>query len=78
MNGRRLYLWRAIDEYGQVLNVLVQERRNAEAAEWFFCTRLGHAGEAPERITTDKLGNYAAASRGANPTHEQPPGALKE
>ena len=33
MNGRRVYLWRAIDEHGQVLDILVQERRDARAAE---------------------------------------------
>ena len=61
MNGRRVYLWRAVDEHGQVLDILVQERRNAEAAERFFRRVLERVGEAPERIVTDKLASYAVA-----------------
>ncbi len=61
MNGRRVYLWRAIDEHGQVLDILVQERRDAHAAERFFRRLLIHTGGAPERIVTDKLASYAAA-----------------
>jgi putative transposase len=47
----------------QVLNVLVQEHRDADAAERFFRRLLGHAGEPPERIRTDKLASYAAAKK---------------
>jgi putative transposase len=61
MNGRRVYLWRAIDEHGQVLDVLVQERRNADAAERFFHRLLEPGHNAPERIVTDKLASYAVA-----------------
>ena len=64
MNGRRVYLWRAIDECGQVLDILVQERRNAEAAERFFRRLLGRVGDMPERIVTDKLASYAVAEEG--------------
>ena len=62
MNGRRVYLWRAVDEHGQVLDILVQERRGAAAAERFFRRLLDHGGNTPERIVTDKLASYAAAS----------------
>jgi putative transposase len=48
MNGRRVYLWRAIDEHGQVLDILVQERRDAAAAERFFRRLLVRTGEAPQ------------------------------
>jgi putative transposase len=61
MNGRRVYLWRAVDEHGQVLDILVQERRNANAAERFFRRLLDCIGEVPKRIVTDKLASYAAA-----------------
>ena len=61
MNGRRVYLWRAIDEQGQVLDILVQARRDANAAERFFHRLLDRVGQAPEQIVTDKLASYAAA-----------------
>ena len=61
MNGRRVYLWRAIDEHGQVLDILVQERRDAAAAERFFRRLLARTGETPERIITDGLASYVAA-----------------
>ena len=64
MNGRRVYLWRAIDAHGQVLDILVQERRNSDAAERFFRRLLAHLdGAAPERIITDKLASYGAAKQ---------------
>lgn len=59
--GRRVYLWWAISKHGDALGVLVQERREANAAERFFRSLLEHAGGAPERITTDKLRSYASA-----------------
>lgn len=51
------------DEHGQVLDVLVQERRNAAAAERFFRRLLTRTGETPEHIITDKLTTYAAAKQ---------------
>lgn len=60
--GRRpVYLWRAVDEHGQVLDVLVQEHRDAGAAGRFFRRLLGHAGGAPDAIVTDSLASYGAA-----------------
>ena len=58
--GKQHWLWRAVDENGATLEVLLQEQRDTDAAERFFRRLLGHAGGAPERITTDKLGSYAA------------------
>ena len=63
MNGRRVYLWRAVDEHGQVLDILFQERRNADAAERFFRGLLDRVGDAAERIISDKLASYAVAKR---------------
>jgi hypothetical protein len=63
MNGRRVYLWRAVDEHGQVLDIFVQERRDACAAERFFRRLLGQVGDAPERIVTDKLASHAVAEQ---------------
>ncbi len=61
IGGKQHWLWRAVDEHGATLDVLLQERRDTDAAERFFRMLLGHTGSAPERITTDKLGSYAAA-----------------
>ena len=59
--GRQVYLWRAVDEHGQVLDVLVQEHRDTAAAERFFRRLLGHAGRPPDAIVTDGLASYGAA-----------------
>jgi putative transposase len=61
IGGEQKYLWRAVDEHGQVLDILLQERRDTEAAERFFRKLLGHAGAPPERIVTDRLASYGAA-----------------
>ena len=64
IEGKQHWLWRAVDEHGATLEVLLQKRRDTDAAERFFRTLLGHSGgEPPERITTDKLGSYAAAKQ---------------
>ena len=61
ISGEQKYLWRAVDEHGQVLDILLQEHRDTDAAERFFRTPLGHAGKPPERIVTDRLARYGAA-----------------
>ena len=63
IGGTQHWLWRAVDEHGTTLDVPLQEHRDTGAAERFFLRLLGHAGVPPERITTDKLGSYAAAIR---------------
>lgn len=63
IGGKRHWLWRAVDEHGATLDVLLHERRDTDAAERFFRKLLGHAGGPPKRINTDKLGSYAAAIR---------------
>ena len=63
IGGEQYWLWRAVDENGATLDVLLQERRDTEAAERFFRTLLEHTGSPPERMTTDKLGSYAAAKQ---------------
>jgi putative transposase len=62
VGGRLHWLWRAVDEHGQVLDVLLQAQRDTAAAGRFFRRLLAAARNvAPARITTDKLGSYAAA-----------------
>ena len=56
------WLWRAVNEYGDVLDVLLQENRDTGAAKRFFL-RLIDIQELPERIVTDGLRSYGAALR---------------
>jgi len=68
IRGRQQYLWRAVDEDGDVIDILVQSRRNQRAAARFFRTLLKRQGREPRRLVTDKLGSYSAAHRTAMPS----------
>lgn len=59
LGGVTHWLWRAVNEYGEVLDVLLQKRRDTGAAKRFF-RRLIDDQELPERIVTDKLRSYGA------------------
>ena len=59
--GRRMYLWRAVDSEGEVLDVLVQRRRDKHAARKLMRKLLRKQGFAPAVVTTDKLRSYGAA-----------------
>src|SRR5437667_7196186 len=61
INGKLQYLWRAVDQDGEVLDILVQPRRNRQAAKKFFRKLLRRLQYVPRTIVTDKLGSYAAA-----------------
>ncbi len=61
--GKRTYLWRAVDDEGEVLEVLVQSRRNKRASLKFMRKLLKKLGYIPDEIITDKLGSYSAALR---------------
>jgi transposase-like protein len=61
--GRMVYLWRAVDAEGEVLDVLVQSKRNKPAALKLMRKLLKKYGFVPERMTTDKLASYAGAAR---------------
>jgi len=60
--GERMHLWRAVDGEGEVLDVLVQRRRDKRAARRLIRKLLSKQGFAPRKITTDKLRSYGAAS----------------
>jgi putative transposase len=60
INGRRHYLWRAVDQDNNTLEILVQTKRNKRAALKFL-RKLLKSNPAPNRITTDKLRSYSAA-----------------
>jgi len=63
INGTIYYLWRAVDQHGNVLDILVQPRRNAVAAKKFFRKLLKGLQYAPRVIVTDRLSSYRAAHR---------------
>ena len=58
INGQHKYLWRAVDQEGQVLDILVQAKRNKVAAERFFKKILRGTCQAPRAVVTDKLAAY--------------------
>jgi transposase-like protein len=71
--GRRMYLWRAVDHEGEILDMLVQRRRDKRAALRLMRKLLRKQGFAPSLVVTDKLRSYGAAFRELHLTcrHEQ-------
>src|SRR5712671_109185 len=71
--GKRMYLWRAVDHEGEILEILVQRRRDKRAALRLMRKLLRKQGFAPKLLTTDKLGSYGSAFRhlGLTCHHEQ-------
>jgi putative transposase len=63
INGTIHYLWRAVDQHGNVLDILVQSRRNAVAAKKFFRKLLKGLQYVPRVIVTDGLSSYQVAHR---------------
>ena len=61
ITGRRMYLWRAVDSEGEVLDILVQSRRNKKAALKVIGKLLKKQGFVPDTFITDKLPSYGAA-----------------
>ena len=70
INGKPQYLWRAVDQDGNVLDILVQSRRNKAAAKKFFRKLLKGCTYVPRVMITDKLGSYGAAQREVLPSVE--------
>ena len=71
INGKLHYLWRAVDQHGNVLDILVQSRRNKAAAKKFFRKLLKRCQYLPRVLITDTLGSYAAAKKEILPSVEQ-------
>lgn len=78
IGGRRMYLWRAVDDEGEVLDLVVQRRRNTEAALKLLSRLLRNQSIEPERITTDGLASYGAALRELGLIQVHRPGRLRE
>ncbi len=63
INGKRMYLWRAVDNEGEVLEILVQSRRNKKAALKLIRKLLKKQGFVPDAFVTDKLPSYGVVLR---------------
>jgi putative transposase len=63
IHGKRHYLWRAVDQDGHVLDILVQRQRDKKAAKKFFRKLLKGCQYVPRVLITDKLKSYSAAKR---------------
>jgi len=68
IQGQRQYLWRAVDQDGDVIDILVQSRRDRRAAKRFLRKLLKGQGSPPWRLVTDKLRSYGAAHRTVMPS----------
>ncbi len=63
INGKQQYLWRAVDQDGEVVDVYLQARRDAAAAKRFFRRLIQSIGGEPRKIVTDKLRSYGVVHR---------------
>ena len=63
IQGKQHYLWRAVDQDGEVVDVFLQARRDGKAAKRFFKRLLRTHRNEPKKIVTDKLGSYGVAHR---------------
>ena len=70
ISGETHYLWRAVDQDGNILDILVQRRRNQAAATRFFRKLLSGLQYVPRVLITDQLASYGAAQREVLPSVE--------
>jgi putative transposase len=70
VDGEQKYLWRAVDQDGNVLDILVQDRRDAAAARRFFHRLTKKTRTVPRAVVTDELRSYGAAHREVMPSVE--------
>lgn len=78
INGERMFMWRAVDSEGEVLDVLVQKRRNKEAALKLLRKLLKNQGFVPDQVVTDGLLSYPAALRDLGCLVRHRPGRLRD
>jgi transposase-like protein len=78
IGGQWMYLWRAVDDEGEVLDMLVQKRRNKTAALKLLRKLLKNQGVYPETIVTDGLASYGAATRELGCEDRHRPSRLRE
>ena len=77
IGGKRMWMWRAVDKEGEVLDVLVQKKRNKAAALKLLKKLLKNQGFVPDAIVTDGLASYGAALRELGCSKGHQPGRLK-
>jgi len=77
IGGKRMWMWRAVDKEGEVLDVLVQKRRNKTAALKLLKKLLKQQRFVPDVIVTDGLASYGAALRDLGCLKHHQPGQLK-
>ena len=73
VNGKRQYLWRAVDQDGTVLDILVQSKRDAKAAKRFMAKLMKKQCRVPRVLVTDKCRSYGPAHRELMPSVEHRP-----
>ena len=78
INGKRLYMWRAVDKEGEVLDVLVQKRRSKAAALKLLRKLFKNQQRVPDEIVTDGLASYTAALKALGCRDRHCPGRLRE
>ena len=78
IGGKRMYLWRAVDDEGEVLDIVVQRRRDKEAALKLLRRLLHNQPVEPQMITTDGLASHGAALDQLDLRHLHRPGRLRE
>jgi len=77
INGKMVYLWRAVDDEGTILDIVIQSKRNTKAAMRLLRKLLKNQGIKPVRIVTDRLGSYGAALKLLGLKHLQDIGGRK-
>lgn len=78
IGGKRMFMWRAVDAEGEVLDMLVQKRRNKAAALNLLRRLLKNQGYIPEAIVTDGLASYRAALKILRCQDRHQPGRLRD
>ena len=78
IGGERVYLWRAVDDEGEVLDLVVQKRRNTAAALKLLKRLLRNQGVDPESFVTDCLKSYGSALHALGMEDRHRPGRLRE
>ena len=78
INGKRMYMWRAVDKEGVVLDAIVQKRRNKAAALKLLRKLLKRQGFVPDEFITDGLPSYKAAMKELGCQSRHTPGRLRE
>jgi len=77
MNGKMVYIWRAVADEGTILDIVVQSRKNTKAARRLLYKLMKNQGIMPERIVTDKLEPYGAALKKRKLKHLRDVGGRK-